>query len=149
MLLAAEAADTLEALSALAAEPGVVVVDELPGAARAAGQGRRTAHELGGRPACDAVDRVLDGRGPAAFGTWVFYPWSRLLVHVLPAPLHRELRLDRNRYAITSEEQRAAGRARIAVVGLSVGRAVVSTLAHEGIGGELRLADFDVLTSRT
>ena len=33
----------------------------------------------------------------------------------------------------------------IAVAGLSVGRAVVSTLAHEGIGGELRLADFDVL----
>src|SRR5262249_33626789 len=29
--------------------------------------------------------------------------------------------------------------------GLSVGRAVVSALAHEGIGGELRLADFDVL----
>ena len=33
----------------------------------------------------------------------------------------------------------------MAVAGLSVGRAVVSTMAHEGIGGELRLADFDVL----
>ena len=36
-------------------------------------------------------------------------------------------------------------RLRVAVAGLSVGRAVVSTMAHEGIGGELRLADFDVL----
>ena len=33
----------------------------------------------------------------------------------------------------------------MAVAGLSVGRAVVTTLAHEGIGGELRLADFDAL----
>ena len=33
----------------------------------------------------------------------------------------------------------------MAVAGLSVGRAVVSTMAHEGIGGELRIADFDVL----
>ena len=36
-------------------------------------------------------------------------------------------------------------RLRVAVAGLSVGRAVVSTMVHEGIGGELRLADFDLL----
>ena len=36
---------------------------------------------------------------------WVFYPWSRRLVDVLPEPLHRELRFDRNRYAITADEQ--------------------------------------------
>jgi molybdopterin/thiamine biosynthesis adenylyltransferase len=64
---------------------------------------------------------------------------------VLPAPLHRELRLDRNRYAITADEQVRLGRLCVAVAGLSVGRAIVSVLAHEGIGGELRLADFDVL----
>ena len=66
-------------------------------------------------------------------------------MHVLPAPLHRELRLDRNRYAITVDEQRRLAGLCVAVAGLSVGRAVVSTMAHEGIGGELRLADFDVL----
>ena len=59
--------------------------------------------------------------------------------------LHRELRLDRNRYAITTEEQERLTGLCVAVAGLSVGRAVVSTMAHEGIGGELRLADFDVL----
>jgi molybdopterin/thiamine biosynthesis adenylyltransferase len=88
---------------------------------------------------------VLEGREPAAFGTWAFYPWSRRLVHLLPEPLHRELRLDRNRYAITMEEQERLTGLCVAVAGLSVGRAVVSTMAHEGIGGELRLADFDVL----
>ena len=66
-------------------------------------------------------------------------------MHVLPEGLHRELRLDRNRYAITEEEQERLVGLRVAVAGLSVGRAVVSTMAHEGIGGELRLADFDVL----
>ena len=62
-----------------------------------------------------------------------------------PQELHRELRLDRNRYAITEAEQATLGALTIAVAGLSVGRAVVTTLAHEGIGGELRLADFDTL----
>ena len=142
---AADAPDTPEALVALAAEPGVVVVDELAAQLEQLVRARAPRDELTGRLAREAVDRVLDGREPAAFGTWVFYPWSRLLVHVLPEPLHRELRLDRNRYAITSEEQRRLARLRIAVAGLSVGRAVVSTMVHEGIGGELRLADFDVL----
>ena len=91
------------------------------------------------------MQRVLDGAEPVGFGTWVFYPWSRRLVHVLPAPLHHELRFDRNRYAITVDEQRRLAGLCVAVAGLSVGRAVVSTMAHEGIGGELRLADFDVL----
>jgi molybdopterin/thiamine biosynthesis adenylyltransferase len=112
--------------------PGLVVVDELAlqleqlAAARAPGED-------------DAPEPV------AASGTWFLYPWRRELVRVLPAPLHRELRLDRNRYAITAAEERRLGELTIAVAGLSVGRAVVSTLAHEGIGGELRLADFDVL----
>ena len=45
------------------------------------------------------------GAESRARGVWVFYPWSRTLVHVLPEPLHRELRFDRNRYAITADEQ--------------------------------------------
>jgi molybdopterin/thiamine biosynthesis adenylyltransferase/nitroreductase len=121
------------ALLALARDPGVVVVDEL--AAQLEQLARARAPRDG-----DVVEPV---EAPAA--PWVFYPWSRRLVHVLPEPLHRELRFDRNRYAITPEEQRRLGSLTIAVAGLSVGRAVVTTLAHEGIGGELRLADFDAL----
>ncbi len=145
VLLAAEAADTPSALLALAADPGVVVVDELSAQLEQLVRGRAPREALTGAQAHEAVERVLEGRAPAAFGTWVFYPWSRRLVHVLPEPLHRELRLDRNRYAITPDEQERLTALRIAVAGLSVGRAVVSTMAHEGIGGELRLADFDVL----
>jgi molybdopterin/thiamine biosynthesis adenylyltransferase len=119
-------------LLALARDPGVVVVDEL--AAQLEQLARARAPRDG-----DPIE-PLEVDAP-----WVFYPWSRRLVHVLPEPLHRELRFDRNRYAITPEEQRRLGSLTIAVAGLSVGRAVVTTLAHEGIGGELRLADFDAL----
>jgi molybdopterin/thiamine biosynthesis adenylyltransferase len=144
-LLDAGAPDTAAALAELAAEPCVVVVDELGAQLEQLVRGRAPREQLTVSQVREAVERVLEGREPAAFGTWAFYPWSRRLVHVLPKPLHRELRLDRNRYAITASEQRRLGGLCIAVAGLSVGRAIVSALAHEGIGGELRLADFDVL----
>jgi molybdopterin/thiamine biosynthesis adenylyltransferase len=139
VLLECGAAGAAAALAELAADPTVVVVDEVLAQLEQLTRGRA----LDGKPV--AVADLLEGRPPAAFGTWAFYPWSRRLVHVLPAPLHRELRLDRNRYAITADEQVRLGRLCVAVAGLSVGRAIVSVLAHEGIGGELRLADFDVL----
>ena len=126
---------------ALVEDPTVTVIDELHSQLEQLVRGRSPREE----PPADAIERVLDGCEPCAFGAWVFYPWSRRLVHVLPEPLLRELRLDRNRYAITEDEQQRLSGLCIAVAGLSVGRAVVTTMAHEGIGGELRLADFDVL----
>ena len=144
-LLDAQAADTAPALAELVADRTVVVVDELAEQLEQLVRGRAPGEALADARVRAAVAGVLDGREPAAFGTWAFYPWSRRLVHVLPEPLHRELRLDRNRYAITLDEQQRLTRLSVAVAGLSVGRAVVSTMAHEGIGGELRLADFDVL----
>lgn len=97
-----------------------------------AGWARLVADHLGGQP-------------PETYGAWVWYPWARRLVHFLPAEEHRALRSDRNRYKITVEEQATLTRARIGVVGLSVGQAIAVTLAMEGIGGELRLADPDAL----
>jgi molybdopterin/thiamine biosynthesis adenylyltransferase len=145
VVLDAAAPHTPAALVELAADPTVVVVDELAAQLEQLVRGRAPSDELTPADMREAVERLLGGRAPTAFGSWAFYPWSRQLVHVLPEELHRELRLDRNRYAITPDEQRRLSGLRVAVAGLSVGRAVVSTLAHEGIGGELRLADFDVL----
>jgi molybdopterin/thiamine biosynthesis adenylyltransferase len=125
----------------LVSDPTVIVIDELDAQLEQLVRGR-SPREV---PPADALERLLDGCEPCAFGSWVFYPWSRRLVHVLPEPLLRELRLDRNRYAITEDEQERLTGLCIAVAGLSVGRAVVTTMAHEGVGGELRLADFDVL----
>ncbi len=74
---------------------------------------------------------------------------------VLPVAAHRdqgartvvvpELRLDRNRNKITAAEQERLESVTVGVVGLSVGHAVAHTLALEGVCGEIRLADFDVL----
>src|SRR5512133_1419322 len=104
-LLDAGAVDTSAALAELLADPAVVVVDELAEQLEQLVRGRAPREQLSGPRLRDAVEGLLEGREPAAFGTWAFYPWSRRLVHVLPAPLHRELRLDRNRYAITADEQ--------------------------------------------
>ena len=86
--------------------------------------------------------------GPDLLGEptrWAYFPWRRTVVAVPGPRSFRRLRLDRNRNMITlSEQQRLAGQ-RVGVVGLSVGHAIAHTLAAEGICGQLRLADFDLL----
>jgi molybdopterin/thiamine biosynthesis adenylyltransferase len=145
VLLDAGSPGTPERLLALASDPGVEVVDEVGAQLEQLVRGRAPRDVFTGARVRAEVERMLGGREPEGFGAWAFYPWRRRLVHLLPAPLHRELRLDRNRYAITFEEQERLAGLVVAVAGLSVGRAVVSTMVHEGIAGELRLADFDVL----
>ncbi|MFF3204049.1 ThiF family adenylyltransferase [Streptomyces sp. NPDC002962] len=92
-----------------------------------------------------AIDELCAGVDRRYFGTWVWYPWSGRLVHVLPEREFRRVRTDRNRDKITSAEQeRLLGR-RIGVIGLSVGNSAALTCVMEGVGGSFRLADFDRL----
>lgn len=88
---------------------------------------------------------LVTGRPLLEVGRWIYYPWSRRLVHLLAEPEFRELRTDRNRYKITREEQDRLRRCRIGIAGLSVGQATAATLALEGVGGAFHLADFDTL----
>ena len=86
------------------------------------------------------------GETPAQdYGRWLFFPWSRHLVHLLGPEEFAEVRSDRNRNKITREEQARLGQLKVALAGLSVGNAIAHTLALEGVFGELRMADFDVL----
>ncbi|HEY6877592.1 MAG TPA: Rv1355c family protein, partial [Polyangiales bacterium] len=91
------------------------------------------------------IDRLLEGDADA-YGSWAYYPWSNRLVHVLPAAEFAEVRSSRNRNKITLEEQQRLGKVTLGVAGLSVGQATAVTLALEGLGGTLRLADFDTLS---
>jgi len=93
----------------------------------------------------DGIREFLGGRDPDVCGTWIHYPWSGRLVHVLDAAEFRELRFDRNRYKITQEEQERLREFRIGFIGLSVGQIIAMTMALEGIGGCYRLADCDTL----
>jgi molybdopterin/thiamine biosynthesis adenylyltransferase len=108
-----------------------------------------TTRRPGRRPQGAELDELiraeLAGSPLEEYGTWVFYPWSKRLVHVLPEPAYRALRSSRNRYKITPAEQAELRSKKIGVVGLSVGQASAVTLALEGVGGSYCLADFDEL----
>ncbi|OWP02075.1 hypothetical protein B2J93_1547 [Marssonina coronariae] len=80
------------------------------------------------------------------YGTYVFLPWRKELLHILPRDEFLEVRTSRNRYKITAAEQKRLSEMRVGIVGLSVGSATALNLALEGICGELRIADFDVLS---
>ncbi len=78
-------------------------------------------------------------------GTWVYYPWSNRLLHILEKSEFITLRTSRNHYKISPEEQRELFDKKIAIIGLSVGHAVAISIATERICGKLKLADFDII----
>jgi hypothetical protein len=106
---------------------------------------RHPAEELSSAELDGLMSTHLAGRSLDEYGSWIYYPWSGRLVHLLPAAEFRELRSDRNRDKITREEQQRLRQSIIGVIGLSVGQASAVTLALEGIGGQFRIADFDTL----
>ena len=76
-------------------------------------------------------------------GVWVHYS-NGSLVHLLRPEDHYRLRTSRNIGLLTSEEQDAMKRTRVAVGGLSVGGLCATTLAMEGVK-QFYLTDFDTL----
>lgn len=74
---------------------------------------------------------------------WVYYSWDNLLIRILAEEEFIEVRTNRNRNKITTEEQEKLRSKTIGIAGLSVGRSVALTLASERICGSFKLADFD------
>lgn len=74
---------------------------------------------------------------------YVYFPWRRAVVRMVGPRAFPVVRLDRNRNRITRREQERLRSLAIGVVGLSAGHSIATTLAMEGLCGELRLADFD------
>jgi len=77
------------------------------------------------------------------YGVWVYFPWSKKLVHTLDEEEFAQVRTSRNVYKITPEEINILKNKKIGIIGLSVGQSIALTLAMERTCGELRLADFD------
>lgn len=91
-----------------------------------------------------AIDHV--GNTPLhEYGVWVFYPWSKRLVHILDEEEFVVVRTNRNQYKITPEEKKTLASKKIGIIGLSVGQSIALTIAMERGCGEMRLADFDLL----
>jgi len=93
----------------------------------------------------ELIQKHLGGRDIHSYGVWVYYPWSRRLVHILDEEEFIKVRSNRNQYKITLKEQEILNTKRIGIIGLSVGQSIALTLAMERGFGELRLTDFDTL----
>jgi tRNA A37 threonylcarbamoyladenosine dehydratase/nitroreductase len=78
-------------------------------------------------------------------GIWVYYPWSKRLIHILDKEEFITLRTIRNHYKISPEEQRKLGKKKVGIIGLSVGSAIALSIATERAAGKLKLADFDTV----
>jgi len=75
-----------------------------------------------------AITYQVGDTPPERYGRWIHYPWSGELVHALGPAEYRELRSDRNRYKMTSEEQERLSRLTVGIAGLSVGNIVFSLI---------------------
>lgn len=78
-------------------------------------------------------------------GDWVYYPWSRTLLHTLSRDNNFLLRTNRNRNLITPKEGELLRHAVIGIAGLSVGGHIALGLTYGAIGGTLKLAEYDTL----
>jgi molybdopterin/thiamine biosynthesis adenylyltransferase len=93
----------------------------------------------------EKIEAHLDGVEEQEYGVWVCYAWRNMVVHLLDKDEFLEVKTNRNRNKITTEEQKYLSTKKVGIIGLSVGQSVATTLAMERIYGEVRLADFDTL----
>lgn len=142
-----DAADEQTSARVLAlVESGVAVHDRLLAQLGELLDGREARYDLSLDAMQQRAREHLGDRPLERYGTWVHYPWSRRLVHLLPRAEFREARTSRNRYKISPADQARLEHATIAIIGLSVGLSAAVTLALEGVGGRFHLADFDWLS---
>jgi molybdopterin/thiamine biosynthesis adenylyltransferase/nitroreductase len=138
--------DDREALLALLSEvSGLQVYDAIDEQLVDLIKTRNPSLRLSDSAARELIPTVVGETPLSDYGVWVYYPWSRRIVHLLDEVEFIELRTNRNKYKLTPEEQDRLASKRVGVVGLSVGQMVATTLALERSVGEIRLADFDRL----
>jgi tRNA A37 threonylcarbamoyladenosine dehydratase len=92
-----------------------------------------------------AISQVIGNKDWDTFGRWVVFSWNKCAVRLLPPDDFAELRTNRNRDRITTEEQNLLSSKTVGIVGLSVGQAAAMTIAMERSAGTIKLADFDEL----
>lgn len=80
-------------------------------------------------------------------GNWVYYPWNGRLIHTVDEKKYWQLRTNRNREIINQEEQKKMSLFTPGVLGLSIGGNMAVNLAYSGVGNNMKLADFDVISS--
>ena len=125
--------------------PGIEVIDEIDGQVRELVKILNPKIKIKDHEYPEYVKKHLNGRYPDEYGVWVYYPWTKRVVHLLDEEEFVEVRTNRNRYKLTKAEQSLLNTKAIGIIGLSVGQSIALTIAMERICGELRLADFDTV----
>lgn len=123
----------------------VLVLDEIHSQLRELVKIRNPQRSLTEEEYVQQIEGLLNGKSSHHYGSWVYYPWSKKLVHLLSKDEFVELRTSRNLYKITPEERNVLLTKKIAVIGLSVGQMIALTLVMERTCDEIRLADFDLI----
>lgn len=83
---------------------------------------------------------------PWQMGSWVYYPWSGYLVHLLEEELFTESRTIRNKNLITAPEQATYADFRVGCLGMSVGSSAAVALILQGGSRHITIADHAVLS---
>lgn len=129
----------------LKVRPHIQVFDELEGQLRELVKSLHPHQRFSAAALQEAALAHVGNTPLSEYGVWVYYPWAEKLIHILEEDEFIELRTNRNQHKITKAERDLLATKKIGIIGLSVGASVALTLAMERVGGELRLADFDVL----
>ncbi|MDQ5931241.1 MAG: ThiF protein [Patescibacteria group bacterium] len=74
---------------------------------------------------------------------FIYYPWKNTVVKTVPENIYLTLRTARNRFIINQEEQTAYRDLHVAIAGLSVGSAILSSIVVSGGCKKMKIADFD------
>ncbi len=137
--------DQLKEFSELLNVPGITVVDHILDQITEFVKLKSPEKRFSTEDLKEETKKYIGSINLLEYGVWVYYPWSRRMVHVLDKEEFIEVRTSRNQYKITREERDLLETKKVGIIGLSVGQSVSVTLAMERICGELRLADFDLL----
>jgi hypothetical protein len=86
------------------------------------------------------------GKPSWQLGTWVFYPWSGQLVHLLDQARFEALRTIRNKELISHDEQEIYAGIRVGCAGMSVGSGGAVALILQGASRQIKLADGAVIS---
>lgn len=106
----------------------------------------RAGYEVQVASIADMLKDHYAGKQHWKVGSWVYYPWSQKLVHVLEQKDFEELRTIRNRDLITVSEQAKLWKFEAACFGMSVGSASALALALTGISRRIKLIDGAVIS---
>jgi hypothetical protein len=93
------------------------------------------------------LDDHYGGRPSWQLGTWVYFPWSGVLTHVLEKELFVESRTIRNKNLLTADEQQRYADFAVGCAGMSVGSNAAFSLGLTGGSQRIKISDGAVISA--